>query len=119
MRLRPSNPELVRVVNLLKRRANETGSPIWDDVAERLGGSKHSRVSVNISRINRHSSEGETVVVPGKVLGAGVLDHAVHVAAFGFSGQAREKIRGANGECLTLSELVDRNATGVGVKIIG
>ncbi|MFQ6075952.1 MAG: 50S ribosomal protein L18e [Candidatus Bathyarchaeia archaeon] len=119
MRLRTSNPELVRVIKFLKRKANETGSPIWDDVAERLGRSRHGRVCANISRINRHTAEGETVVVPGKVLGAGVLDHVVHVAAFKFSKLAEEKIKRAKGECLTISELVDRNVTGAGVKIIG
>jgi len=58
-------------------------------------------------------------VVPGKVLGAGKIDHPLHVAAFAFSEQARLKILKAKGKCLSILELVERNPKGTNVKIIG
>jgi large subunit ribosomal protein L18e len=59
------------------------------------------------------------VVVPGKVLGAGRIDHPVHVAAFTFSEQARSKILRAKGKCLSILELMEKNPKGTNVKIIG
>jgi len=119
MSSKTTNPELIEVVKLLKRRANESDAAIWDALAEKLSKSKHNRISVNISRINRYSANDETVVVPGKVLGSGVLTHKVHVAAFAFSRQAREKIEEAGGKCLTLRNLVQKSPKGSGIKIIG
>jgi len=58
------------------------------------------------------------VVVPGKVLGAGNLDHPVSVAAFSFSTQARLKISKARGKCLSISELIEVNPKGSNVKIM-
>ena len=119
MSSKTTNTELIEVVKLLKRKANVSDAAIWDDLAERLRKSKHSRISVNISRINRHSTADEVVVVPGKVLGSGVLAHKVHVAAFAFSKQARERIEKAGGTCLTLQTLVQKSPKGSGLKIIG
>jgi len=84
-----------------------------------LAASRRKRVAVNISRINRYTLKNETVAVPGKVLGAGELDHPVTVAAFAFSETAKQKIRKARGKCLSLVELVKKNPKGSKVKIIG
>jgi large subunit ribosomal protein L18e len=68
--------------------------------------------------VNRYTSEGDVVVVPGKVLGAGDLDHTVTVAAYKFSMAAREKIN-ANGATMSLEELMEKYPTGSNVKIFG
>ena len=74
---------------------------------------------MNVSRLNRYTKKGETVVIPGKVLGAGSLNHPITVAAFTFSGQARLKIENAKGKCLSISDLVKKNPEGKEVKVIG
>ena len=119
MSLKATNPEHVKMIRFLRKKSNDAEANIWDTIAEKLGVSKHRRVSINISRMNRYSSDGETVVVPGKVLGAGNLDHKLSVAAFSFSKLAKEKIERAGGECLTIQALANRNPQGTGVKIIG
>jgi large subunit ribosomal protein L18e len=58
-------------------------------------------------------------VVPGKVLGAGAIEHPVNVAAFAFSEKAQSKILKAKGKCLTIPQLMEGNPKGSGVKIIG
>ncbi len=58
-------------------------------------------------------------MVPGKVLGAGKIDHPINVAAFAFSDQARLKILKAKGKCLSILELMKKNPKGANVKIIG
>ncbi len=114
-----TNPELIHVVQLLVRAANAEHAAVWDAVAKKLQKSKHQRVTVNISRINRHTTTNETVVVPGKVLGSGALTHPVTVAALTCSRQAREKIEGAGGKYLTIPALLQENPAGSGIRVMG
>jgi len=58
-------------------------------------------------------------VIPGKALGAGIIDHPVTVAAFNFSEKAKRKIEAAGGKCLTIEELAEANPKGSNVKILG
>jgi len=118
-KLKATNPELLNLIRLLKKKAKETRSRIWRDVAERLSVSRRRRIAVNVSRINRYTKKGEVVVVPGKVLGAGKLEHSVTVAAFTFSKTAKDKILKAKGKCLSIPELIKKNPKGSKIKIIG
>lgn len=118
-KLKATNPELLELIRLLRKKAMETGSKIWRDIAERLSVSRRRRIAVNVSRINRYTRKGEIVVVPGKVLGAGKIEHPVTVAAFTFSQTAKHKILSAKGKCLSIPELVKKNPKGSEIKIIG
>ena len=113
------NVDLINVIRLLKGKAAESESPIWVTLAEKLGKSKHKRCAVNVSRINRYTENGDTVTVPGKVLGSGELDHKVSVAAFQFSEEAKKKIEAAGGKCMTFSDLCKQNHKNENLKIIG
>jgi len=103
----------------LRRKSRENQAVIWRDLAERLAKPRRKRTTVNISRVNRYAEEGDEVLVPGKVLGSGLLDHPVKVAALDFSDQARSKILKAKGQCLSISELLETNPKGTNVKVIG
>jgi len=117
-RVRSTNPELQSVIRSLKEKARDSNAPIWRDVADHLSSSRCRRIAVNLSRLNRHTRAKEMVVVPGKVLGAGNLDHPISVAAFCFSTQARLKISKARGKCLSIFELLETNPNGSNVKIM-
>jgi large subunit ribosomal protein L18e len=114
-----SNPHLCKSVGFLTKTANENDAKIWKYVADCLSKTRRKRISVNLSRINRHTEKGQIVAVPGKVLGAGLLRHPVTVAAFEFSATAKEKIRNARGKYLTINELVKKNPKGSNVKVVG
>ena len=103
----------------LKKKANENDAVVWDEVAASLAKSKHKRTVVNISRLNRFTKSQDKVIVPGKVLGAGVIEHPIHVAAFSFSDQSKSKILNAKGKHYTIEEFVEKNLSGSKVKIIG
>jgi large subunit ribosomal protein L18e len=117
-KLKSTNPELVTLVHSLKKKAKENSAPIWGNVAERLASSRRRRVAVNVSRLNRYTKAKDSVVVPGKVLGAGDLEHSVSVAAFAFSDQARVKISKAKGKCLSILDLVEANPNGSNVRVL-
>ena len=114
-----TNPDLLKMIRFLRKKSRENNASIWRRVAEMLSKSKRRRIVVNVSRISRYTRENDEIVVPGKVLGAGLIDHPVKVAAFAFSDSARSKIEKAKGKCLTIPELVGMNPKGSNVKIIG
>lgn len=112
------NPELKNLILHLKKTAREKDAKIWKTIAELLSKSSRKRIVVNISKINRHTKKGETVVVPGKVLAAGEIKHPVTVAAYAFSQTAKTKITKAKGKCISIPELIEKNPKGSNVKII-
>lgn len=116
--VKSQNPELLNLIRLLRKAARETNATIWRDVAERLSSSRRNRVAVNLSRLNRYTTEKETVIIPGKVLGAGKLEHPITVAGFAFSEQAQSKILKAKGKVLAISELLKGNPKGSNVRIM-
>jgi len=109
----PTNPVLLETIEELQ----EQDAPIWRDVAENLGKVNRERPEVNISDIERVTEDGDTVVVPGKVLGSGRLTKEVNVAAFKASRGAKEKIT-ENGEFMFIRDLVEDNPEGSEVKIV-
>jgi len=111
------NPRLVSLIERLRERADEGDANVWEELASRLDSPSRSRAEVNVSRIERYADENETVVVPGKVLGGGVLSKSVDVAAFNFSSSAREKIDNAGGESVALDNFVE-NGDASGVRVI-
>ncbi|MET1101443.1 MAG: 50S ribosomal protein L18e [Pyrodictiaceae archaeon] len=114
----PTNIILRRTIRLLKSMARRNKAPIWRYVAELLSRPRRLRIVVNVSKINRYTRPGEIVVVPGKVLGAGRIDHPVTVAAIAFSASAVRKIREAGGRVIHIVKLVEENPRGSGVKVI-
>jgi len=114
-----TNPEMLQLISFLKKQSREKDAPVWLDVAEKLAKPSRQRIAVNLSRINRCSETSETVVVPGKILASGTLDHAVTVAAFSASDKAKAKLSAAKAKYLSITELVEKNPEGSNVRIIG
>ncbi|MHC1628648.1 MAG: 50S ribosomal protein L18e [Candidatus Nezhaarchaeales archaeon] len=117
--IRATNPMIKRVIITLRRAYKQHHVRLWRDLMERINTPKRKRTIVNVSRINRYTNANDIVVVPGKVLGAGIIDHPVTVAALWFSKTAKEKIEKAGGRSLTIEELIAEHPSGSGIKIIG
>lgn len=113
-----SSPRLEGLIADLKSTARESGAGVWKDVADRLEKPRRTHAEVNLGRIDRYAREEETVVVPGKVLGSGVLTKDVTVAAVNFSGTAETKIQRTDGEPLSLEQALERNPEGSNVRVI-
>jgi len=113
-----TNPELITLIRFLKKQSREQNAGVWHDVAKNLSKSRRSRVSVNLSQLNRHTERSDIVVVPGKILGTGNLDHALTIAAFQLSAKAEGKLKAAKAKYMSITELVEKNPTGANVKII-
>ncbi|MFP4117514.1 MAG: 50S ribosomal protein L18e [Candidatus Woesearchaeota archaeon] len=118
MKQKKTNYHLIGLVEELKKVSAENGVSIWKRIALDLEKPTRSSRIVNLSRLNKYTKDKDVVVVPGKVLGTGELEHNITVAAFSFSGSAKEKIN-SNGKTMTLRELLSSNPKGQKIKIIG
>jgi large subunit ribosomal protein L18e len=112
-----TNPRLSSLIADLKSAARSSGADVWNDVAERLEKPRRTHAEVNLGRIERYAQEDETVVVPGKVLGSGVLQKDVTVAAVDFSGTAETKIQQV-GDTMKLEQAIEQNPEGSNVRVI-
>ncbi len=112
-----TNPRLNSLIADLKSAARNSDGGVWSDVADRLEKPRSTHAEVNLGRIERYAQEDETVVVPGKVLGSGVLQKEVTVAAVDFSGTAATKIDQV-GDTMKLEEAIEQNPDGSNVRVI-
>lgn len=110
-----TNAQLKHLITEMKK----LDKPLWKRVASDLEKPSRQRRIVNLSRINRYAKENETIIVPGKVLGSGLLDHKLTIAAFCFSGSAIEKIRQSKGKAVKLGDFITEPVKGKRVRIIG
>jgi large subunit ribosomal protein L18e len=118
MNCRKTNPRLASLISLLKTTSRENEVNVWRDIADRLEAPSKNYAEVNLSKINRYAANGETIIVPGKVLGSGMLEMSVRIAALNFSESASEKIREAQGECMSIEQLISANPKGSKVRIL-
>lgn len=100
--------------NPLKRETirglRKTKKGIWLKVAETLEKPSRREINVNLWKISKLTKEGDVIVVPGKVLGNGELEHKVDVAAFAFSKSAKEKL---GKSAMAIEDLVKKNPKGI------
>ncbi|MBL7054436.1 50S ribosomal protein L18e [Candidatus Woesearchaeota archaeon] len=115
----PTNPILMELVTVLKKRSSEQNVDIWKRVALDLEKPSRQRRIVNLSRINRYTKENEIIIVPGKVLSAGNLNHKLTIAAYQFSDSAKEKVAKAGASIISLLELSKEKPDGKRIRIIG
>jgi len=113
-----TNPRLVKLIGDLRSAARNNEANVWREIAKRLDSPVKNYAEVNLSKINRYAQDGETILVPGKVLGSGILEQSVSVAAISFSESATNKIRNAEGTCMSIEELIESNPKGSQVRIL-
>lgn len=116
--LKKTNPQVLTLIQTLLEKGHRGQAPIWVAVARKLATPTRHLAEVNVYKINKLTGEGDVVVVPGKVLGTGDLDHRVTVSAFRFSESARAKIN-EKGSAITIEELIEKNPKGTSVRIMG
>ncbi len=104
------NRKLIRELWKTKRR-------IWKKVSKKLSGPRREKVEANLYRINKKTKENDVIVVPGKVLGIGEIDHKLTIACLNCSKTARKKIETSGSKLLSIEELFEQNPEGKNVKV--
>lgn len=113
-----SNPFHRKMSVMLERAGKEKEAPIWVAAAKLLSRPEGTKVEVNLGRMSRMAEGGQTFFVPGKVLGAGVVDKKIVVGAFSFSASARSKLVAAGGSALSVEQFLKKYPKGSGVRLV-
>lgn len=109
----PSNyyhRKLIRDLWKTKRR-------IWKNLSKKLSGPRNNRIEANLYRINKKTKNNDIIVVPGKVLGIGELDHKITIACLSSSKSAIKKIEASGSKLISIEELLEQNPEGENVKV--
>lgn len=107
------NPILVETL----RSAKKAGSEFWLQTASILAGPRRNKIAVNLDDIERFTKEGDTIIVPGKVLSQGEVSKKIAVVAFTFSEKAREKLSKTKSHATTILDEIKKNPEGKGLKM--
>ncbi len=113
------DPGRLELIEELVSASKANSSNLWSAVADELSKVRRNRREVNVHSLEKNTSDGEVVVVPGKVLGDGCLTHKIDVAAYRFTAGAEKRIKEAGGKTMSISELIKKNPKGAKVRIMG
>jgi large subunit ribosomal protein L18e len=95
----------------------KTKIKIWKNLSKKLSGPRRNRVKANLYRINKKTNENDVIVIPGKILGIGELDHVLTIACLEYSQSAKKKIESSGSALISIEELLEQSPKGKGVKI--
>ncbi|MHA1991053.1 MAG: 50S ribosomal protein L18e [Candidatus Hodarchaeales archaeon] len=110
----PQNPNTSALIRVL----SSSEAPIWKRVAKEISTPKRSITVVNVKQLDKLTKENDVICVPGKVLGMGLINKKVTIAALNFSDSAESKIKAAGGSTFTINDLAIKHPKGTGVRII-
>ena len=116
---RKSNSTLVKTILELKEASRKNEAPLWRSIANRLEGSSRNWPSVNVSKLEYNINKNGKAIIPGKLMGTGIVTKKMTVAAYSFTDSAKEKIQSAGGKCLTYNEMIKATPKGTDVTVIG
>lgn len=114
-----TNPNMVGLIRMLKKKSRENDTGIWKCAAIVLEKPSRRAIALNLSSISRNTDDGDVVLVLGKVLASGDLDHKLKIAAVSFSDKAKSKVSTSGSSLVSIEELVNSNPKGTGVKLLG
>ena len=86
-------------------------------MSKKLSGPRRQRVEANLNRINKKTKNNDVIVIPGKVLGIGELNHKLTISCLDCSKSAQKKIEDSGSKLISIEELLEINPTGEKVKI--
>ncbi|HDZ17720.1 MAG TPA: 50S ribosomal protein L18e [archaeon] len=90
---------------------------IWKKISKKLSGPRQNRIKANLYRINKKTKENDIIVVPGKVLGIGELDHHITIACLEYSKSAKKLIESSGSKIISIEDLLEQNPKGSGIKV--
>jgi len=114
-----TNQNMALLISELKKKSITSKQRLWKAIALELERPTRQRRVVNLSRIDRFTKEGEIIVVPGKVLSSGDLNHKLTIAAWRFSETSIDKITSQKGKAISIEELMKSEIKGKKIRIIG
>jgi len=107
-----TNPGLAAAIYLALK------TPAWLKLAKLLSQSTKKQSSVNLGEIDKQTSMGDSVLVPGRVLGVGEITKKIRICSFGISKEALERLSKTRSEWVYILDEIKKNPKAEGLKII-
>lgn len=109
--LKKTNLERKNIIFALKKIKNAKALYL----AKLLAYPRRKQIIVNLDKINRLTKDNELVIIPGKVLGNGDIDHKINITAFNYSNEALKKLEKSKSE---INYMIDLKEIKENAKII-
>jgi large subunit ribosomal protein L18e len=106
------NTNLVETIRNAKKHKN------WFKIAETLSRPRRNSFEINLSEIDKLAKDGETIVIPGKVLSSGEINKKIKLVAVNFSEKAKDKILKSKGEITYMQDEIKKNPEAKGIRIL-
>ena len=107
------------MVKQLKVASAKNKAPIWSKLAQFALKPKSAKRVVNLTKINDLTKDNDVVIVPGKILATGKIDHKITLSSFSISNSAAKKVIESGGKILSFPEIIEKFPNGNGVQVIG
>jgi len=103
----------------LIRQLENTKILVFKEIASILKSARRARPEANLAHLNRIVKDGDVVVVPGKVLGSGVLEHKnVTIGALAWSESVADKAKAAGAKLLSLPQIIEQYPNGSNIRLV-
>ncbi len=113
-----SGPTDINVRKLVRQLEN-TKILVFKEIASILKSARRARPEANLAHLNRIVKDGDVIVVPGKLLGSGALEHKnVTIGALAWSESVAEKAKAAGVKLLSLPQLLEQYPNGANIRLV-
>lgn len=107
-----TSEELVETIKLAAK------NPHWLKIADSISRSRSNYSAVNLKNIEENAAEGDTIIVPGKILSQGEITKKIRLCALSISKEAKEKLKNSKSEFFSLIHEIKNNPKAEGIKIV-
>lgn len=107
-----SNQDIVKTILAAKKNAG------WFKIAEILSSPRRKRIVMNLDKINTEAEEGETIVIPGKILSQGEINKEIKIIGLSFSESAKDKLLKSKTEFSSILDEIKQNPEAKEIRIL-
>jgi large subunit ribosomal protein L18e len=118
MTVEHKNEKLQELIGSLKKQSLEHKTGVWKRLALELERPARNHRVVNLSKIEKYSSDNDIILVPGKLLSGGELTKKVTIIAYNYSQKTLDKVNG-KAHIISIEEALKKYPNAKDIKIIG
>ena len=107
-----TNVNLKILIASLRKKSN-----FWGKVSDMLSVPARKRITVNLGSLNNYS-DGETVVIPGKLVAGGQLQKKLTISCWRFSEAVLTKLKSSGSSIISLHDLSVKELEGSNLRLV-
>jgi len=114
----PTNIVVRKLIDDILEKGYKENIRFLINLAKQLKTPTRRKIEANLGKLQRLCKDGETIVIPGKLLSYGELNKKLTIACLSYSKTAREKAEKSGSKIISIEELIKQNPTGKNVRLI-